>query len=112
MHFPNTDGAALWRKLPSLETLERVGRGALSLGFPVLTVGLLAGVVWAELISAPLGRHWYGDPKVVGGFVVWLFYAAVLHARLYMRVQGRRAALLTIVGFVLTVASFLAAHSY
>ena len=104
--------AALWRKLPSLETLERVGRAALSLGFPALTVGLVAGVVWAEQGSAPLGRGWYTDPKVVGGFVVWLFYAAVLHIRLFARVRGRRAALLTIVGFLLTVASFLAAHAY
>lgn len=103
---------ALWRKFPSLETLERVGRSALSLGFPVLTVGLVAGVVWAEQSSAPLGRGWYSDPKVVGGLVVWLFYAAVLHVRLFARVRGRRAALLTIVGFLLTVASFLAAHAY
>ena len=105
-------GGALWRKFPSLETLERIGRSALSLGFPVLTVGLVAGVVWAEQGSAPLGRGWYTDPKVVGGFVVWLFYAAVLHVRLFARVRGRRAALLTIVGFLLTVASFLAAHAY
>lgn len=105
-------GATLWRKFPSLEALERLGRAALSLGFPALTVGLVAGVVWAARSSAPLGRAWYTDPKVVGGLVVWLFYAAVLHARLSARVRGRRAALLTILGFLLTVASFLAAHLY
>jgi ABC-type transport system involved in cytochrome c biogenesis permease subunit len=104
--------AALWRRLPSLETLERVGRAALSLGFPAFTVGLVAGAVWAEQASAPLGRAWYADPKVVGGVVVWLFYAAVLHVRLFARVRGRRAAALTVVGFVLTVGSFLAAHLY
>ena len=102
----------LWRRLPSLETLERVGQAALSLGFPALTVGLVAGVLWAGRPSAPLGRAWWADPKVVGGLVVWLFYAAVLHARLFVRVRGKRAALLTIVGFLLTVASFLAAHLY
>lgn len=105
-------GAALWRRLPSLETLERVGRGALSLGFPAVTLGLVAGMVWAMQGSALLGRGWYADPKVVGGMVVWLFYAAVLHVRLLARVRGRRAALLTVVGFLLTVASFLAAHWY
>ncbi|MFW6108191.1 MAG: cytochrome C assembly family protein [bacterium] len=105
-------GSAAWRKFPSLESLDRIGRSALSLGFPALTVGLAAGAVWAEQASAPLGWAWYADPKVVGGVVVWLFYAAVLHIRLLARVRGRRAALLTVAGLLLTAGSFLAAHVY
>jgi ABC-type transport system involved in cytochrome c biogenesis permease subunit len=105
-------GRALWRNFPSLETLERVGRAALSLGFPPLTLGLVAGVVWAERASELLGRAWYADPKVVGGIVVWLFYSAVLHVRLFAKMRGRRAAWLTIAGFLLTLASFAVAHVY
>ncbi|MFP4055689.1 MAG: inner membrane protein YpjD [Candidatus Brocadiia bacterium] len=105
-------GRALWRKLPALETLERVDWAALSLGFPALTLGLVAGAVWAEESSELLGRGWYADPKVVGGFVVWGFYAAVLHVRLMARLRGRRAAWLTIAGFVLTLATFVASHAY
>ncbi len=103
---------AVWRRFPSLETLERLDRAALSLGFPMLTLGLVFGVLWAGRSSALLGRAWYADPKVVGGFVVWLFYAAVLHVRLFARLRGRRAALLTIVGFLLTLASFATVHVY
>jgi ABC-type transport system involved in cytochrome c biogenesis permease subunit len=102
----------LWRKLPSLETLERVDRLALALGFPMLTLGLAVGVFWAERNVGLLGRAWYADPKVVGGIVVWLFYAAVLHVRLFARLRGRRAALLTIAGFILTLASFATVHLY
>ena len=105
-------GGAPWRKLPSLEGLERVGRAALTLGFPPLTLGLVAGAIWAERSSALLGHAWYVDPKVVGGIVVWLFYAAVLHVRLFTRLRGRRAALLTLAGFLLTLLSFTAAHVY
>jgi len=104
--------AARWRRFPSLETLEKAGRTALSLGFPALTVGLAAGTVWAVQASERLGPAWYTDPKVVGGFVVWVFYAAVLHVRLFVRVRGRRAALLTLAGFALTVGTFAAAHFY
>ncbi len=104
--------AALWRRLPPLESLERLGRTALTLGFPALTVGLVAGVLWAQQATALLGHAWYADPKVVGGFVVWLFYAAVLHVRLRAQWRGRRAAWLTILGFLLTLVSFGTVHVY
>ena len=104
--------SARWRKFPSLETLERVGRASLSLGFPALTVGLAAGALWAVQASERLGPTWYMDPKVVAGLVVWIFYAAVLHIRLLGRVRGRWAAVLTIAGFALTVGTFAAAHFY
>jgi len=103
---------ALWRKLPSLEKLDQLGGSAVSLGFMLLTVGLVVGAIWAERDSAPLGRRWYGDPKVLAGVVVWLVYGAVLHVRLFGRWRGKRAALLTIAGFVVALVTFAAAHAY
>jgi len=103
---------SLWRGLPSLETLDRLGRSAVSLGFPVLTLGLVVGVFWAERGSALLGRAWYGDPKVVSGIVVWLIYAGVLHLRLFGRFHGKRAAVLTVAGFLIALVTFAASHAY
>jgi len=103
---------APWRLLPSLETLQRVEWAALSLGYPVFTVGLVAGILWAYQTRSPLGGAWYADPKVLGGLVVWLFYTAALHLRLFLRLRGRRAALLTVVGFLFTLLSFGTAHLY
>ncbi len=103
---------ARWRRLPSLETLGRVEWAALSLGYPVLTVGLVAGVVWAYQTRSPLGSAWYADPKVLGGLVVWVFYTAALHLRLFLRLSGRRAAWLTVVGFLFTLLSFGTTHLY
>lgn len=103
---------ARWRLLPSLETLQRVEWAALSLGYPVFTVGLVAGVLWAYQRLSPLGDAWYADPKVLGGLVVWLFYTAALHLRLFLRLRGRRAALVTVAGFLFTLLSFGTAHLY
>jgi ABC-type transport system involved in cytochrome c biogenesis permease subunit len=101
-----------WRLLPSLETLQRVEWAALSLGYPVFTVGLVAGVLWVYQAGSPLGGAWYADPKVLGGAAVWLFYTAVLHLRLFLRLRGRRAAWLTLAGFLFTLLSFGTAHLY
>ncbi len=103
---------APWRLLPSLETLQRVEWAALSLGYPVFTVGLVAGVLWAYQTRSPLGGAWHADPKVLGGLAVWLFYTAALHLRLFLRLRGRRAALLTVAGFLFALLSFGTAHLY
>ncbi len=83
--------------LGSLERLERLTMTAVTLGFALLTVGLIVGFVrTTETRHAP----W---PKVVLGSLAWLIYAIVLHAPINPRFRGRRAAMLSIFGFVLMV---------
>jgi hypothetical protein len=40
------------------------------------------------------------DPKVVSGVLVWLVFAALLHARFRPEMRGRRVMLLTLVAFL------------
>jgi len=103
---------ALWVPLPSLARLDHIGRSAISLGFPLLTVGLAVGAIWAQRQSELLGRAWYGDTKVLAGFAGWLIYAGVLHVRLFARVSAKRAAIFTIAGFLAALATFAASHAY
>ena len=103
---------ALWERLPSLARLDQIGRVAVSCGFPLFTVGLAAGVVWTQQNSGLLGRAWYGDAKVIAGFAIWLIYAAVVHIRLAGKMSANRAAILTIAGFLVALATFGVAHTY
>jgi ABC-type transport system involved in cytochrome c biogenesis permease subunit len=103
---------ALWARLPSLAKLDQIGRVAVSLGFPLFTVGLAAGAIWAQRNSGLLGRAWYSDPKVIAGFAGWLIYAAVVHVRLAGKMGANRAAILTIAGFLVALATFGVAHAY
>jgi ABC-type transport system involved in cytochrome c biogenesis permease subunit len=103
---------ALWARLPSLTRLDQIGRVAVSLGFPLFTVGLAAGALWAVRDSGLLGRAWYSDPKVIAGFAGWLIYAAVVHIRLAGKMSANRAAILTIAGFLVALATFGVAHAY
>ena len=103
---------ALWARLPSLARLDQIGRSRVSLGFPLFTVGLAAGAIWAQRQSGLLGRAWYSDPKVIAGFAGWLIYAGVVHVRLSGKMSANRAAILTIAGFLVALATFGVAHAY
>jgi ABC-type transport system involved in cytochrome c biogenesis permease subunit len=104
--------AALWARLPSLARLDQIGRVGVSLGFPLFTMGLAAGAIWAERSTGLLGRAWYSDPKVIAGFAGWLIYAAVVHIRLTGKMSANRTAVLTIAGFLVALATFGVAHAY
>ena len=91
-------------KLPSLERLEHFTYLSVSLGFALLTIGCVTGLVRA--LTKPdngMGDRWYASPTVVMTFAVWLVYAIVLHAPINPSFRGRRAALLSVFGLVLTL---------
>jgi cytochrome c-type biogenesis protein CcsB len=95
------------RRLPSLEQLDRLNFRCLVWGFPLLTLGIVTGGMWA-LHTA--GRFWSGEPREIMSLLTWLIYAALLQFRLTAGLRGRRAATLTIVAFGLVVASFVSIH--
>ena len=93
-----------YRRLPSLERLDRTGYRCIAIGFTLITVGLATGFVYAK---AAWGRFWTWDPKEVWSAVMWLFYAALLHERLTVGWRGRKSAIMSIVGFLVLIFTFL-----
>lgn len=90
-------------RLPSLSLLDSVGYASLIVGFPLLTFGVISGVIYAQVVH---GRLWSWTPREVFAAVTWLVYAALVHERLAVGWRGRRAAIMTIVGFVILVFTF------
>jgi ABC-type transport system involved in cytochrome c biogenesis permease subunit len=93
-----------FRRLPSLKLLDSVGYASLIVGFPMLTFGMITGVIYAQMVR---GRFWSWDPKEILGALTWLIFAALLHERLAVGWRGRRAAIITIVGFGILLLTFL-----
>ena len=92
--------------LPSLEQSERLNRGAITLAFPLLTFGLLIGLVLSQLPRAGVGGAEalsLTDPKVVSALAMWLAFAVLLHARFRPAMRGRGVMLLTIIAFAFLV---------
>jgi ABC-type uncharacterized transport system permease subunit len=95
----------------SLERLESLTFIAVSMGFALLTIGLITGLVLVEsdpAASHRLGPTWYFSPKVVLAFAVWVVYALVLHAPINPSFRGRRSAMLSVVGLVLMIGTLVA----
>jgi cytochrome c-type biogenesis protein CcsB len=92
-----------FRRLPSLERLDATGYACIVVGFTMLSFGLITGFVYAKSVW---GKFWSWDPKEVWSGITWLLYAALLHQRLALGWRGRRAAILSIVGFAVILFTF------
>jgi cytochrome c-type biogenesis protein CcsB len=95
---------AIAKRLPSLKVLDDMNYQSLTFGFPMLTIGIITGAIWAEYAW---GRYWNWDPKETWSLITWLFYAAMLHQRLTVGWRGRKAAIMAIVGFFSVLFTFL-----
>jgi len=94
---------ALFQKLPPLETLDDISYRCFAIGFPLLTVAIISGAIWSE---KAMGSYWVWDPKQTWSLVTWFIYAALLHGRLTIGWRGKRAAVLSIIGFAVLLTTF------
>ncbi|MCS6960803.1 MAG: c-type cytochrome biogenesis protein CcsB [Pseudanabaenaceae cyanobacterium SKYGB_i_bin29] len=83
------------RQLSLGETLDNISYRMIGLGFPLLTIGIIAGGVWA---NEAWGSYWSWDPKETWSLITWLVFAAYLHMRITKGWQGRKPAILATVG--------------
>ena len=97
-------GASINKISGKLDLFDEINYRAVSLGYPLYTVGaLFAGAIWAE---QAWGTFWSWDPKEVGSLLVWFFYSAVLHARYNRDWKGSRLAILSIIGTSMIFVTF------
>jgi cytochrome c-type biogenesis protein CcsB len=86
------------------QQLDNIGYRGVAVGFPLLTIGLVTGAVWA---ARTWGRYWGWDPKETMSLVCWLIYAAYLHVRLVHGWTGKRAAIVSFIGFLFVIFTYL-----
>lgn len=95
-----------YRRLPSLEQLDALNYWCLTLGFPLLTAGIITGSLYAQYT---LGSFFSFDPKEILTLIGWLIYAVLLHERLTVGWRRRRAALLVLCGLGVLIITFVGA---
>ena len=91
-------------RLGLLESIDNLSYRTISFGFPLLTMGIIAGAVWA---NEAWGPYWSWDPKETWALITWLVFASYLHARITKSWQGEKPAMIASVGFVVVWICYL-----
>jgi len=86
--------------LPSIEQLDVITFRLIVLGFGMLTVGMIGGIISYQIVG-----HWT-RPKIIWAVSVWLVYAGVLAARLIWSLRGRKIAVVSMVSFAFMLVTF------
>jgi cytochrome c-type biogenesis protein CcsB len=92
----------IFHRLPSLDLMDTLGYRALTIGWPLFTLGMITGSIWA---NSAWGTYWSWDPKETWSLITWVVYLALLHLRT-IGWRGRKMAVLSIAGFVFVLISF------
>lgn len=93
-----------FHRLPNIDVLDEINYRCLTIGFPLLTFGIITGAAWAQ---TAWGTYWSWDVKETWSLINWFFYAGLLHGRLTVGWRGRRAAIWSIIGFASVLFTFL-----
>ena len=100
------------------ETYDGIAYAYAKFGYVLLTIGMLIGYPWA--LEAWRGTSWWWSPIISASFMLWFFYSAYLHARLYVNEaqMWRVTAILGIMGYLSVIFAYLiifllpGAHAY
>jgi len=102
-----------YTRLPSLQILDRMNSRATTTGWAFLTLGLIVGVVWTlearpfAPVNSNVQAMTLNDPKILFAVLTWAVYSFAVMARKMMGWNGRRAAWLSAVGFVIVLLTFV-----
>jgi cytochrome c-type biogenesis protein CcsB len=94
--FSRSEEVAELGKLKLLQSLDNWSYRIIGLGFPFLTIGIIAGGVWA---NEAWGSYWSWDPKETWALITWIVFATYLHARITKGWEGKKTAILGGLGF-------------
>ncbi|MBI4427930.1 MAG: cytochrome c biogenesis protein CcsA [Ignavibacteriales bacterium] len=95
----------IYSKLPNLEILERMSFVSTVLGFLLISVAMVIGLVW---LPKAFDSFSYFDAKLVGTLIVWGLYGMGLVAKRMFGWQGRKIMVLSLAAFVIAIFSLTA----
>nr|YP_009398861.1 cytochrome c biogenesis protein ccs1 [Cliftonaea pectinata]ARW68027.1 cytochrome c biogenesis protein ccs1 [Cliftonaea pectinata] len=87
-----------------LQGIDNLSYRTIGLGFPLLTIGIIAGAVWA---NEAWGSYWSWDPKETWALITWIIFAIYLHSRLNKSWKGKKPAIIASFGFIIIWVCYL-----
>lgn len=93
-----------FQRLPSLEFFDKLSNQAVNIGLVLVTVGILWGFYMGYTVWE--GR-WQLDPKFLAVVISWAIYLLHFVTRKSIGWQGKRAAMVSVIGFNWLLFSFI-----
>lgn len=92
----------IFKRLPSLEILEDLSYYSAVIGFILLTIAIIIGIIW---LPSAFPNFTYFDPKLVGTGLIWIIYGAGIISRLLGKLPGKKVIVFSIIGFIIAISS-------
>lgn len=73
-------------------------------GFSFFSLAMFSGAIWAYLAW---GNYWFWEPKTIWSFILWFYFAGIIHGHYLKNWRGKRVAWMTIVGFVVVIFTYV-----
>nr|YP_010951706.1 Cytochrome c biogenesis protein [Laurencia elata]WMP12645.1 Cytochrome c biogenesis protein [Laurencia elata] len=80
-----------------LQAIDNLSYRTIGFGFPLLTIGIISGAVWA---NEAWGTYWSWDPKETWALITWIVFAVYLHTRINQKLTGQIPSIIGSIGFV------------
>ena len=94
------------RDMPALSTFDKINKAAVLAGFPLYTIGLMAGFVWGPMLLTSVE-----NPKVILSLCIWFLYALLFYQRAALGYRGRKTAIMAIGIFLFSIISIAVDYS-
>ncbi len=101
--------AGFLKDFPALNILDKINAVTTWIGFPLFTIGMLSGFVWAGTVWE---RTVSGDPKEILSIGIWILYAWLFHMRTVQGMRGRKPAIMAFWLFVLCIFSMFVVNTF
>lgn len=92
----------IFNRLPNLEILEKLSFYSAIIGFVLMSVAILIGIIWLPQAFPDFS---YADPKLIGTFLVWIVYGIGIASKVFGKWQGKRVVAFSIIGFLIAILS-------
>ncbi|MBK7105661.1 MAG: cytochrome c biogenesis protein CcsA [Ignavibacteriae bacterium] len=99
----------IFKRLPSLEILEKLNFYSVLIGFILLTISILIGFIWLPIAFPKIS---YVDPKLISVSIVWLVFGIGILTKLIAKWYGKKVILFSLIGFVIAILSLLASNVF
>jgi len=94
----------IFNKMPSLETLENLSFKSVVIGFILLTISIIIGLIW---LPSAFPNFRYTDPKIVSTAIVWVIYCIGIISKLTARWYGKKVIIFSLAGFTFAILSLI-----